>query len=158
MKLIHLVIVFGLIVAFPAVSSGTEETEETGSPDMSMESPAGGPESSTGEMAAGGIVTYTNLDDARTQAERAPVLLFFNASWCPTCRAAVADIASRQAELDGITVFLVDYDRERELKRRYGVSSQHTYVQIDASGEAVTLWNGGGIDLILYNVVREQRS
>jgi hypothetical protein len=49
---------------------------------------------------------------------------------------------------------VVNYDRSADLKRKYGVSHQHTYVQIDAKGEKVALWSGGGIDGVLKNVVR----
>jgi hypothetical protein len=51
---------------------------------------------------------------------------------------------------------VVDYDRASELKQMYGVSYQHTYVQIDTDGEKVALWSGGGVDGILGNVLRKE--
>jgi hypothetical protein len=57
--------------------------------------------------------------------------------------------------LGDIAVFLADYDKERTLKQTYGVSAQHTYVQIDKDGNAVTMWNGGGTDMILMNVEKD---
>ena len=102
----------------------------------------------------GGIVMHTDLDDARALAAMGPTVLFFFADWCPSCRADMAQIEDRIEELGDITIVVVDYDRSRDLKKQYGVSYQHTYVQIDADGEAVELWNGGGVEGILENIVR----
>ncbi len=74
--------------------------------------------------------------------------------WCPTCRAAMNELDGEAARLGNITVVVVNYDRASELKRKYGISYQHTYVQIDAEGNKIALWRGGGIDGVLKNVVR----
>ena len=42
----------------------------------------------------------------------------------------------------GVTVVKVDYDTATELKRSYGVTMQHTYVQVDDKGAAVMKWSG----------------
>ena len=150
-------IVFGLIVVLSGFSSGSKEKESIGSPEVSSGgSPEGGidmlADRSDGEMFAKRILVYTTIEEARMKAETGPVLLLFSASWCATCRLAIAEIGTRQEELGSITVFVVDYDGERALKQRYSVTTQHTFVQIDANGEAVVLWNGGGVDMILKNV------
>ncbi len=94
---------------------------------------------------------FTSLPDAQALAEQGPAVLFFAADWCPTCMAALRDINANGAKLGGIAVIVVDYDTAGDLKGRYGVSSQHTFVQIDARGERLTAWNGGGVDAILKN-------
>lgn len=83
-----------------------------------------------------------------------PTLLFFAADWCPTCRVALKDIDANGARLNGITVVVVDYDNAADLKRRYGVTTQHTFVQIDARGNRIAIWNGGGVDAIVKNAKR----
>ncbi len=35
-----------------------------------------------------------------------------------------------------------DYDTERELKKKYGVTYQHTFVQVDAQGNQIKKWGG----------------
>lgn len=106
-------------------------------------------------MAPGsGKIEFTTLETAQAFAAERPTVLFFHASWCPTCRAAMADIDARLDELDDIALLIVDYDTERALRRRYGVSYQHTFVQIDESGEAIAVWNGGKVDEILENTTR----
>jgi thiol-disulfide isomerase/thioredoxin len=99
-------------------------------------------------------VIFSNLPDAQALAQKGPTVLFFAADWCPTCRLALKDINANGAQLNEITVVVVDYDKAADLKAKYGVTSQHTYVQIDALGEKLAIWNGGGVDGIVKNVKR----
>jgi thiol-disulfide isomerase/thioredoxin len=72
------------------------------------------------------------------------VVLFFHAGWCPTCREADSDIKSNLSEIPAnVVVFKTDYDSEDDLKKKYAVTYQHTFVQIDENHELVTSWNGG---------------
>jgi thiol-disulfide isomerase/thioredoxin len=105
-------------------------------------------------MSSGGKVDFMGLDDASMLAAKGPTVLYFHADWCPSCRADMRQIDARLSELGDITVVVVNYDSSAELKKRYGVTYQHTYVQIDGDGKKVALWSGGGVDGILKNVVR----
>lgn len=78
------------------------------------------------------------------KANSGAVVLYFRASWCPTCRALDADIRAHQNEIPaGVTILDVDYDTYTALKQKYGVTYQHTFVQVDASGNQITKWSGG---------------
>ncbi|MBN1411113.1 MAG: thioredoxin family protein [Spirochaetales bacterium] len=107
-------------------------------------------------MAAGGKIDFTTLDDARALVKTGPVVLFFFADWCPTCRAAIQDINERIKSLGDISLVIVNYDKETELKSRYNVTYQHTFVQINEEGKEITKWNGGKTAEILRRVVREE--
>jgi len=78
------------------------------------------------------------------KANTGDVVLFFRAAWCPTCKALDGDI---RANLDripaGVTILDVNYDTETALKQKYGVTYQHTLVQVDADGNMITKWSGG---------------
>lgn len=77
------------------------------------------------------------------RATHGPVVLFFRASWCPTCQAADKDIRANQTGIpSGVSILDVDYDNSSELKRKYGVTYQHTFVQVDASGNQIHKWSG----------------
>lgn len=83
--------------------------------------------------------SYTAEKIAR--AETGDVVLFFRASWCPTCRGLDADIKKNASSIPGgVTILDVDYDNSSALKQRYGVTYQHTMVQVDASGNLVKKW------------------
>lgn len=69
-------------------------------------------------------------------------VLFFHADWCPSCRAADAGIKTWKLPAD-IAVLKVNYDDSQDLKKKYGVTYQHTFVQVDAQGNLIKKWSGG---------------
>jgi thiol-disulfide isomerase/thioredoxin len=97
-------------------------------------------------------VEFTTIEDAEALAADFPVVLFFTADWCPTCKAALRDLDANGAKLGDRRIVLVDYDRETALKKRYNVTYQHTWVWIDAAGAALATWNGGGVQEIVEQV------
>jgi thiol-disulfide isomerase/thioredoxin len=77
-------------------------------------------------------------------ANEGKVVLFFHASWCPSCRALNSDIEANAATIPaGVTILKTDYDKETELKKKYGVTTQHALVQVDGDGNMITKWSGG---------------
>lgn len=80
-------------------------------------------------------------------------VLFFWASWCPYCKIANEDFTNNLSQIPkGVTVLKVNYDTEKELKTKYGVTYQHTFVQVNESGNQITKWNGGGIKELKANI------
>jgi hypothetical protein len=41
---------------------------------------------------------------------------------------------------------------EKELAKKYGITYQHTFVQIDSTDQVVTKWNGGRLKELLSNL------
>ncbi len=77
-------------------------------------------------------------------AEKGKVVLFFKASWCPSCRTLDADIKASLGDIPaGVTILEVDYDKYGDLKQKYGVTMQHTLVQVDKNGNQIAKWSGG---------------
>lgn len=68
------------------------------------------------------------------------VTLHFHADWCPTCRAQdkVLNSWKGDASVPG-TLLLVDYDKERELKRQLGVRTQSTLIAYKGAVEKARL-------------------
>lgn len=90
---------------------------------------------------AGSYEVYAPEKIAR--AEQGKVVLFFRAPWCPTCRALDADIrANLNAIPKNVTILDVDYDSSIALKQQYGVTYQHTLIQVNAQGNQIARWNG----------------
>lgn len=86
-------------------------------------------------------------------------VLFFYANWCPTCRPVDQSLVQEYKRLpDNTTVIRVNYNDsdtdsdEKELARKYGITYQHTFVQIDSGGNEIAKWNGGGIDQLISNL------
>ncbi len=86
-------------------------------------------------------------------------VLFFFASWCPTCKPADANFKENTNKIpEDLTVIRVNYNdpetdqEEKDLAKKYGITYQHTFVQIDSQGREITKWNGGQIDELLANI------
>lgn len=76
-------------------------------------------------------------------AKDGKVVLFFKASWCPTCKVVDVDIKSNLSAIPKDTYILeVNYDNSSELKKKYGVTYQHTFVQVDENGAQIAKWSG----------------
>ena len=60
------------------------------------------------------------------------VVLFFHASWCPTCKLAKKNILAEQDNIPSDLVILeLDYDTQTALKEKHGVVAQTTYVLLN---------------------------
>jgi thiol:disulfide interchange protein len=103
---------------------------------------------------SGSYVDYTPeaLDAATTQRR----ILYFYANWCPTCRPVDQELTKRTSEIpEGVQIIRVNYNdtdtdnAEKALAEQYGITYQHTFVEIDQEGREVQKWNGGGLDEIL---------
>lgn len=92
------------------------------------------------ELSAGSYEDYS--PEKLSRANGGDVVLFFHAAWCPTCRTHERAILEEGLS-DGVTILKVDYDTETELKKKYGVVLQHSFVQVDADGNEITKWAGG---------------
>lgn len=87
---------------------------------------------------------YVAYDSSKLAfAKDGKVVLFFRAAWCPPCRALDADIKANLSQIPSNVLILdVDYDTYTDLKKQYGVTYQHTLVQVDASGNMISKWSG----------------
>lgn len=87
-------------------------------------------------------------------------VLFFYANWCPTCIPADKSFSEGISQIpEDVTLIRVNYNdtetdqEEKDLAKKYGVTYQHTFVQIDSDGNAVKKWNGGKIEELLNNLL-----
>ena len=96
-------------------------------------------------MPAGKSAAYISYADY--QADKAAydaggdVVLFFAASWCPTCQRADKNLKGSGVP-EGLTVVKTDFDSSTALRKQYGVTVQHTFVQVDPSGKALAKFSG----------------
>lgn len=101
---------------------------------------------------SGSYEAYTPTKLAK--AEDGDVVLFFRASWCPTCKTLDKNIKENLGSIpNSLTILDVDYDNSTELKRKYGVTYQHTLVQVDKDGNMIKKWSGSPTLQSLVNEV-----
>jgi len=109
------------------------------------------------EKAGSRYVEYSKT--AFDQAANTRRVMYFYATWCPSCKAANADFLSNSEMIpEDVIVIRTNYNdsdtdqNEKDLARKYGITYQHTFVQIDGQGNEVTTWNGGEVEELLTNL------
>ena len=97
--------------------------------------------------------------DVLDQAAGNRRVLFFYANWCSTCRPTDANFKENTSKIpEDVTVIRVNFNdpetdqEEKDLAKKYGITYQHTFVQIDSQGKEVTKWNGGQTDELVSNI------
>ena len=113
--------------------------------------PSSKPETKTTNV-IGRYVDYMSTDARNTSYNT--TILFFHAPWCTECRAFEQSIQESSIP-EGVQILKVDYDSSSDLKKKYGVTIQTSFVKIDSSGNKVSSWVGYGkdksVDAILKN-------
>mgnify|MGYP000104821863 CR=1 FL=1 len=95
----------------------------------------------------GSYLDYSADALAKANANGGKAVLFFYADWCPFCVEADKQFKAKLDQIPkGVTVLKADYDKETTLKKKYVVTYQHTFVQVDGDGKLVSKWNGGDIE------------
>jgi len=85
--------------------------------------------------------TYANYDSSLV-GQSDNTVLFFHASWCPSCVAADKGINAWEVP-ENLSILKTDFDSSVELRKKYGVTAQHTFVQVDLSWEMIKKWVWG---------------
>lgn len=143
------VVAFALALTAGACASTPSSNSDTQVSTEQVSEPATQPDAESetaANVTTNGSGAYISLADYRASKElydASKVVLFFNATWCSTCKKArenlEADLSAIPADL---AIVLVDFDSETDLKRQYGITVQHTFVQIDAAGNELSKWSG----------------
>jgi thiol-disulfide isomerase/thioredoxin len=99
------------------------------------------------------LIEYSAATDLASLARDGKTVVFFFATWCPNCILTLTELSQKWAEVDpDVTVVIADYDKETELKAKYGVTYQDTFVLLDKDANSAKLWNAGGVAGLNENV------
>ncbi len=123
-------------------SMGPETTESmatTGS--MATTESMASPTPEVEAVTPGAYLTLAEYRSQPAQREGTTVVYFFHAPWCPTCRATEESVATDGVP-DGLTIVKIDFDSETDLRQQYGITQQHTFVQVDRDGNELAKWTG----------------
>lgn len=156
---IGLVIIVGVVMFVLMQRSATDSTtmknDETSMiKDDAMMKPTGESMMEDDSMMEnpGNYVPYSSQTFADSANKKR--VLFFHATWCPTCKVANEQFSTNANEIpDNVVILKTDYDKEIELKKKYGITYQHTFVQVDEQGNEITKWSGGDIEALKDNLL-----
>ncbi len=83
-----------------------------------------------------GYQTYTPELVESALKNKQKVVLFFAASWCPSCKALDVAIRSDLGSIPADSLIVkINYDTSTALKQKYGVVTQHTTVVLNSDGQ-----------------------
>ena len=125
-------------------------SQANSSPDAMSSAKSSSSATSHSDSASQSYITYDQYQASKDKYADSKVVLFFNAKWCPACRAINEALTSDPGKIPAkTTVVSVDYDQHTDLRQRYGVTTQHTFVQIDTNGEKTRQWVSTSVDALL---------
>lgn len=154
-KVILFLVVIAIIVFFVTRNSNKNMVDEVVGDEMSQETVSVDSENSEdvneviaaeGEGAVAGMSSgYEAYNaDKLAFANEGNVVVFFRASWCPSCKALDEAIKADMKNIpENLLILDADYDTETKLKQKYGITTQHTLVQVDSEGNLIQKWSGG---------------
>lgn len=101
------------------------------------------------------VTNYLDYSPIALKKAKGRILLFFHTDWCSTCKSFDKQI-TEQGIPEDITILKIDFDTATELKKKYTILSQATFVQVDQDGNAYKRWLWESkIDSIINAMVAE---
>lgn len=136
-----------------------QEKSETGN-DLTLQSEASSaeaqedaakkdtPSSADDSMSTQGTyITLADYDSDKAKYNDSKKVYFFHASWCPICQSIEKEINSDASKIPkGVTLIKTDFDSSTDLRKKYGVTTQYTFVQIDNDGNQQAKWSATSLD------------
>ena len=101
----------------------------------------------------GDYITLADYNADKAKYADNKKVLFFHAPWCPNCQALEKEINADINKIPaGVTIIKTDYDSNISLKQKYGVTIQHTFVQIDNNENKLAKWTATGLNNVIAGI------
>lgn len=121
---------------------------------MKKEADTASMEKDNGAMSkAGNYITVAEYNANPTQYADSKKVYFFHASWCPICQSIDKAINADTSKIPaGVTIIKADFDSSTELRQKYGVTTQYTFVQVDSNGNETAQWSATTLDKAIQGI------
>ncbi len=133
-----------------SVQNATAKKEE-----IKTEKPAEGSINANSALASH-YIDYSADNLAKATASNGRAVIWFAAlAWCPSCQASDRDFKAHFDKVPkDVTIMKINYDTAKELKQKYAITMQDTFIQIDSKGSEIIRWNSGGqgTDALIANL------
>jgi len=102
---------------------------------------------------SGAYVTLADYNANPSKYADSKKVYFFHASWCPICQGIDKEINADMSKIpSGVTFIKTDFDNSTDLRQKYGVTTQYTFVQVDNSGNETAQWSAANLDKAIAGV------
>jgi len=102
---------------------------------------------------SGSYVTLAGYSANPTKYADSKKVYFFHASSCPICQGIDKEINADMSKIPaGITLIKTDFDNSTELRQKYGVTTQYTFVQVDNNGSETAQWSATSLDKVIAGI------
>lgn len=110
-------------------------------------------EADIAEVTPGRYVTLDEYQAAPDTYVSSTKVYFFHAPWCPVCKGIDEEIVADTSQLpDDVTLIKTDYDANTELRQKYGVTYQYTFVQVDDNGDLVKKYTATSYEAVVQGI------
>jgi thioredoxin 1 len=100
------------------------------------------PAAETAMAKHGNYVTLADYNKDSAKYADTKKVYFFHASWCPVCQGIQKEIDADMTRIPaGVTMIKTDYDSNTDLRQKFGVTYQYTFVQVDTNGNKTDKWS-----------------
>jgi len=150
---IVIIIIAALVFALASKKADAPASDKAESSSQSQAIESDQPEEPTEKIASG---KYTEYNEAELANSKGDSYLFFHAPWCPQCRSIEKSINAGGHIPKGVTIYKVDYDSNQELRKKYDVTLQTTFVHVDNKGvfiDKYVAYDSPSIDSVVENFI-----
>lgn len=164
-SIISVIVIGGVVAAVwllrPEVPASESATQQ-GAPQQVLDKSQS--DTSTSQQPSGSVQPgyptttgrYSDYVDGKTmEYAYRKTILFFHAPWCGECQAF--DKVLREGPIPaGVQVLKVDYDSRQDLRQKYGVTKQSTFVELDDDDDDYDhdIWIGYGKEKSINAILR----
>jgi thiol-disulfide isomerase/thioredoxin len=97
--------------------------------------------------------TVSDYNNNRGTYSGRRLVYFFHASWCPVCQGIENEIKSDISRVpENTTIIQADFDTSTELRKKFGVTYQYTFVQIDSEGNEIKQWSASSLQKVVDGI------
>lgn len=109
---------------------------------------------SNDSQAKGDYITLADYQKNPDTYKTSKIVYFFHAGWCPICNQIEKDIKANPGVIpEGVTLIKTDFDSSVQLRQKYGVNTQYTFVQVNSEGKELKQWPGPNIEDAVKEII-----
>ncbi len=142
-------------IADPTIDEqGTAGADNT-APSTPPSTPSGTTPSNTPKTVSkqGTYLTLAEYDANPGNYSDSKKVYFFHATWCSVCQGIDKEIKADISRIpSGVTLIKTDFDSATNLRKKYGVTLQYTFVQVDNNGNEVAQWSATNLNKVIAGI------